>query len=151
MPTVKGVFATLLTGRLINTYVAVLTVAVSAVLVLFMAWRWRQEDRNPTSDSLGVMFAAALAVSLLVAPHMYAYDLTLLLLAIVLVIGSPQWSQKSVQRMALTSIIAFLYIPFVYILLLRWNAMYTLAPVVATFALAVISLPQTIVDRGHRA
>ena len=142
MPTVKGVFATLLAGRVISGYIAVLTVAVSAVLVLFMAWRWRQEDRNPASDSLGVMFAAALAVSILVAQHMYAYDLTLLLLAILLVIGSPQWSQKSVQRMALISIIAFLYIPFVYILLLRWNAMYILGPVVAAFALAVISLAQ---------
>jgi hypothetical protein len=151
MPTVKGFFATPLTGRLSNAYIAVLTVAVSAVLVLFIARRWRQEDRNPASDSLGVMFAAALAVSLLVAPHMYAYDLTLMLLAILLVIGSPQWSQKSVQRTALTSIIAFLYIPFVYILLLRWKAMYTLAPVVAAFALAAISLAQTIVDRGHRA
>jgi len=151
MPTIKGVFATPLTGRLPTVWPSVLTALVSAALLFFAAWQWRQEDRSSGANSSGLMFAAALAVSLVVAPYMYAYDLTLMLLAILLVIGSPQWSQKSVQRMALTSIIAFLYIPLVYTLLLRWNAMYTLAPVVATFALAAISLPQTIVDRGHRA
>src|SRR5260370_38969975 len=104
-----------------------------------MAWRWRQEDRNPASDSLGVMFAAALAVSILVAPHMYAYDLTLMLLAILLIIGSPQWSEKSGQRTVLTVIILILYCP-AYTLLLHWRAMYLLAPVLAVFALAAIIL-----------
>jgi hypothetical protein len=94
------------------------------------------------------MFAAALAVSLVVAPYMYAYDLTLMLLAILLVIGSPQWSEKSGskksgQRVVLTVISVILYCP-VYTLLLRWSAMYFLAPVLAAFALAAISLARKV-------
>jgi hypothetical protein len=144
MPTVKGVFATLLTGRLATVYISVLTAVVSAPLVLFVAWRWRQEDRGRGGNSSGLMFAAALAVSQVAAPHMYAYDLTLMLLAVLLVIGSSRWSEESGQRVVLTAIIVILYCPPVYTLLLRWNSMYILAAVLVAFALAAISLARKI-------
>jgi hypothetical protein len=144
MPTIKGVFAAPLTGRLPTVWLSVLTALVSAALVFFAAWRWRQEDQRPNANSSNLMFAGALAVSLVVAAYMYAYDLTLMLLAILLVIGSPQWSEKSGpeksgQRVVLTVIILILYCP-VYTLLLHGRAMYLLAPVLAAFALAAISL-----------
>jgi predicted branched-subunit amino acid permease len=86
------------------------------------------------------MFAGALAVSQVTAPHLYDYDLTLMLLAVLLVIGSSQWSEESRQRVVLLAVIVILYTPPVYILLLRWQAMYILAPVLVVFALAAISL-----------
>jgi len=139
MPTVKGVFAAPLTGRLATAYSSTLTAIVSASLVLFTAWRWRQQDRNPgANSSSGLMFAAALAVSLVTAPYMYAYDLTLMLLAVLLVIGSPQW-QESGSRSILTAIIVILYCP-VYTVLLHWNAMYIFGLVLVAFALATIGL-----------
>jgi hypothetical protein len=86
------------------------------------------------------MFAAALAVSEVTTPHLYTHDLTLMLLAVLLVIGSPQWLVESSQRMVLIAAIVILYTPPVYLLLLRWQAMSILAPVLVAFALAAISL-----------
>jgi hypothetical protein len=86
------------------------------------------------------MFAAALTVSLVAAPHLYTHDLTLMLLAVLLVIGSSQWPEESGQRVVLIAIMVILYCPVVYVLLLRWQAMYILAPVLVVFALAAISL-----------
>jgi len=63
-----------------------------------------------------------------------------MLLAVLLVIGSSRWSEVSGQRVFLAAIIVILYCPPMYTLLLRWNAMYALAPVLVVFALAAISL-----------
>jgi len=140
MPTIKSFFATLLTGRLAPIHISVLATAVSASLVLFAAWGWRQGERYRGGNSLGLMFAAALAVSEVTTPHLYTHDLTLMLLAVLLVIGSPQWLVESSQRMVLIAAIVILYTPPVYLLLLRWQAMSILAPVLVAFALAAISL-----------
>ena len=138
MPTIKGFVAAFLTHRLTNARINVLAAAVSAALVLFTAWRWRQDDRG--GNSLGLMFAAALTVSQVTAPHLYGYDLTLMLFAVLLVIGSPRWSEESRQRVVLTAIIVILYCPPIYALLLWRQAVYILAPVLVAFALAAISL-----------
>ncbi len=140
MPTVKGFFATLLAGRLAAVYISVLVAAVSVSLVLLVAWRWRQEDRGRGGNSAGLMFAAALTVSLVAAPHLYTHDLTLMLLAVLLVLGSSPWPEESGQRMVLIAIMVILYCPLVYVLLLRWQAMYILAPLLVAFALAAINL-----------
>jgi hypothetical protein len=140
MPTIRGFFAALLTGRVAAGLVSILAEAVSALLILFVAWKWRRADREEGGNSQGLMFAAALAISLVVAPHLYLHDLTLLLLAQLLVIGSPQWSQKSSPRVVLTSIMVILYCPPVYALLLSWQAVYLLAPLLVIFAFAAISL-----------
>lgn len=143
MPTIGGFFATLLTGRLPPVYTSVLGAAVSAPLVLFAAWRWRREDCARDRSSLGLMFAAALAVSQVTAPHLYVHDLTLMLLAVLLVIGSSQWLEKSRQRVVLTGIMVILFCPPAYVLLMRWQATYVFAPVLVAFALAAISLART--------
>jgi hypothetical protein len=139
MPTLRGLFAVLLTGRLAPVQIGVLA-AASISLIFFMAWRWRQQDLRPGGNSFDLMFAAALTVSLVTAPHLYIYDLTLMLLAMLLVMGSSQWSEQSVQRRVLIAVVVILNIPPLYLLLLRWHAMYLLAPVLVAFALAAISL-----------
>ena len=138
MPTVKGFLATLLAGRLSTVDISGLAAAVSAPLVLFVAWRWRQEDKGRGGNSL--MFAAALVVSLMTAPYLFMSDLTLMLLAVLLVVGSSPWSEKSGQRVVLTAIMVILYCPLVYVLLLERQAIYVLAPVLGAFSLAAISL-----------
>ncbi|MGA7926352.1 MAG: glycosyltransferase family 87 protein [Candidatus Sulfotelmatobacter sp.] len=155
MPTVKGALATLLTNRLAMVHISELTAVISGSLILFVAWRWRQEDGGGGRNSSGLMFAAALAVSQVAAPHMYGYDLTLMLLAILLAVGSSQWSEKTGERVVLTAIIVILYCPPVYTMLLQWNSMYILAPVLVAFALAAISLarmaPAGVSARGLSA
>jgi hypothetical protein len=140
MPNVKGVFVTLLGGRLSTAYISVLAAAVSAPLVFFVAWRWRQEDKGRGRNTTGLMFAAALVVSLITAPYLFMSDLTLMLLAVLLVIGSSPWSEKSGQRVVLTAIMVMLYCPPLYVLLLERQAISILVPVLGAFALAASSL-----------
>jgi len=140
MPNVKGFFATLLAGRLSTVSISGLAAAASAPLVLFVAWRWKQEDKGREGTTTGLMFAAALVVSLITAPYSFMSDLTLMLLAVLLVIGSSPWQEKSAPRVVLTVIMVVLYCPPVYILLLDRQAIHILVPVLAAFALAAISL-----------
>jgi len=140
MATLKGFFTRLMIGRFSTVSISALASAVSAFLVLFVAWRWRQEDRRPSGNSQGLMFAAALAVTQVTSPYLLMHELTLMLLAGLLAIGSFEWSGKSWQRALITVAMVILYAPPVYVLLLRWHAMYLLAPVIVAFALAAISL-----------
>ena len=140
MPTVGGIFATLLTGRVTATHLAALTAVASASLLLFTAWRWRKQDRNGGEKSSPLMFAAALVVSQVTAPHLYVHDLTLTLLAVLLVAGTSELQEKSPERTVLIAAMVILYAAPLYVLLLRWELMYLLAPVLTAFALALISL-----------
>ncbi len=140
MPTVRGLFATLFKGQIATVYLSVLAAAVSAPLLFFTAWRWRQEDRDRRGNAQGLMFAAALTISQVTAHHLYTYDLTLMLLVVPLVVSSPQWTEKSQQRKVLTAAIMILFFPPVYVLLTKWKAMCILAPVLVAIALGTISL-----------
>ena len=140
MPTIGGFFSTLLNGHLASVYVSSLALTISACLTLFAAWQWRRQDRDQADCSAGPMFGAALTVSLVTAPHLYVHDLTVMLLAILLVIASSQWTEDWRGRKILTAAIVILYTPIVYLLLPRWHAVYLLAPVLVVFALAAMSL-----------
>jgi hypothetical protein len=63
-----------------------------------------------------------------------------MLLAVLLVVGSSPWVGKSRQRVVLTAIMAILYCPVVFVLLLQWRAMYIFAPARVAFALTAIRL-----------
>jgi hypothetical protein len=140
MPNVTGFLATNLAGHFNGIGVRVLAAVVSTCLIVFAAWRWRQEDARGSANSPGPMFAAALTVSLVVAPHLYSHDLALMLLAVPLVLGCPQWPHPSVQRTILLAVTAILYTPPVYLALLLWWPLCDLAPVLVAFALAAMSL-----------
>ncbi len=147
MPTVNGLFATLLAGRMTGTYISLLAAGVSALLILFVAWRWRREDGVDPGRSLDLMFAAALAVSVVTAPHLYIYDVTLMLLAVLLAMGSSQWLQASAQRTIIIAATVTLYAGPVYVMLVRRSdRLYILAPVLMAFALAAMSLASKVVE-----
>jgi hypothetical protein len=140
MATLKGFFARIMTGRFSTVAISALATAASAFLVLFVAWRWRQEDRRPSGNSLGLMFAAALTVTQVTSPYLLTHELTLMLLAGLLATGSLQWSGKSWQRAVITVAMVILYTPPVYVGLIIWHSMYLLTPVLVAFALAAMSL-----------
>ncbi len=144
MPTIKGLFATILAGRIATVHISALAAAVSLPLLLLVAWRWRQADQASGGNSQALMFAAALAISQVTAPHLFTYDLTLMLLAVPLVICSPQWSHRSRQRLVLVAVIMILYAPPVYILLARWKAMGILATILVAFAVAAMGLARRV-------
>ena len=135
MPTVRGLVAALLGPGVSSGWINALAALVSIGLVLFTAWRWRREERRVDSDSMGLMFAAALTVSLLVTPHLYTYDLVLMLPVMLLMFNSPRWRNDAAWRRVLTVAAVILYAPL-YPLLFLHGASYLLVPVLLVFALS---------------
>jgi hypothetical protein len=56
------------------------------------------------------------------------------------VAGTSELQEKSPERTVLIAAMVILYAAPLYVLLLRWELMYLLAPVLTAFALALISL-----------
>ena len=140
MPTVRGFLAAILTGWVSQKWINAGTALVSAFLILLTAWRWRQEDRRDEDDSLGLIFAAALTVTLITGFYVLAHDMSLMLLAVLLTLASSQQSRESRWWLILKALIAVLYIPFAYMLLLHWHRMSLLFPILVAFVLATFAL-----------
>jgi hypothetical protein len=135
MPTVWGLFTALL-GRFVSlVWIKIFAALTCAGLVLSTAWRWSREQRQRGDESMGPMFAVALTVSLLVTPHLYTYDLTLMLLVMLLTFNSSRWTNDALWRRWLTVAAAILYLP-VYPLLFAHGASFLLVPVLVVFALS---------------
>ena len=140
MPTLKGFLGVLLSGKVSPHWAGTLVGIISAALIMFTAWKWRREDQRSGGGSLNLMFAAALVVTLVTGTHLYVYDLTLMILAVLLVIGSPQWQVKSRWRLVLLVAIGSLYALPCFLWLILQNGLYLLAPAVAFFALSALGL-----------
>jgi len=140
MPTVRGFLAAILTGWVSQKWINAGTALVSAFVILFTAWRWRQEDRRDEDDSLGLIFAAALTVTLITGFYVLAHDMSLMLLAVLLTLASSQQSRDSRWWLVLKALIIVLYLPFVYMLLLHWHRMSMLFPILVIFLLVTFAL-----------
>lgn len=138
MPTVRG-FVTGVLGRVVSGYwLTGISASVSGCLILATAWLWDKQDRGANFD---LMFAASVVVSLLTAPYLYPHDLTPMLLAMTLVVASPEWKRRSKARSLLAAMIAVLYGSAFYLApLLGREQLYLLTPVISLFAIAILSL-----------
>lgn len=156
MPTLTGFLMTLLTPHMRPRWITVAGAILSGALVVLTSWFWRHLERKKTINLSGPMFAAALTASLTAAPYLNLHDLTLMLLAVLLVLGSPQWASGLQWTRILTACIIILYFPPVYILLLRHSKLSLLCPVLLCFAIGSLylaagrvqypALPTTIAD-----
>jgi len=140
MPTVRGFLAAILTGWVSQKWINAGTALVSAFLILFTAWRWRQEDRRDEDDSLGLIFAAALTVTLITGFYVLAHDMSLMLLAVLLALASSQQSRELRWWLILKGSVIVLCLPFAYMLLLHWHQMSMLFPILVAFVLATFAL-----------
>jgi hypothetical protein len=135
MPTIWGFFTALL-GRYVSlVWIKILAAMTCVGLVFFTALRWRREELHRGEESLAPMFASALSVSLLVTPHLYTYDLTLMLLVMLLMFNSFRWTADASWRRSLTIAAVLLYLPL-YPLLFAHGASFLLVPVLLFFALS---------------
>jgi hypothetical protein len=139
MPTLRGFLGALLAGKVAARSIQAAAALVSILLIALTAWRWRHEDRAGGGSS-DLMFAASLVVSEVAAPYLYTHDLTPTLLAVLLVIGSPEWSRNPACRLIVTVSVVILYIPL-YPFLVPLGALFLLAPVLVAFALATSLFP----------
>ena len=97
------------------------------------------------------MFAAGLTVSLVTTPYLYVHDLSLLLLAILVVLGSPRRPPKSFWSHVLTLCVGILYIPPVYLLLLSHDKLSLLFPVILCLAMAMFCLAKECLQQSERS
>lgn len=94
MPNLRGLtFAWLGDGPMAH----LLTRLVSLALVGFAAWKWKADPREPGFD-LG--FALTIAIAVMVSFHLNAYDLTLLLIPLLL---AGEWAMQRAREDLLSS------------------------------------------------
>lgn len=140
MPNLRGLFTALLGGRIASKWIDALVAVSSGGLILFTAKRWRTEDTRGREASTDMMFALALTVSLLTGFYLFVDDLSPLLIAILVAIGSPRWGARSWWRLIGYASIVTLYIPLVYLLLIDWGKLYLLTVVLAAFLCGALGM-----------
>ena len=141
MASVRGILSALLAGHVAPAWIHVAIGLVSGLLIIFTAEVWRRRERHEADSSPGMAFAAALAVTLMTAFHLYPYDLSLLLLATLLTIGSPECSRRKPWRTLLYVSIGIFYLQPLYLLLGHWNRLYLFFLPLCGFALAIFAMP----------
>ena len=153
MPTIHGfVFATLgrkISGTELNIVVAVLSIA----LLVWVAWQW---NRRQESVSFDLMFAAAVAASLLSGSHMFTHDFSPLILSMLLVAGSPSsdtastgsfaWGERAVKA----TLFLFWMFP-IYFLSVKWHCLYLMGPVLLLFTWGTMQRARCVPSTAERA
>jgi hypothetical protein len=107
LPTVWGGTSALLARVVDAARIKIIAGLASAALLIFAAWNWRRSERSTTPD-FRALYAASIAVALLAAPHLYSYDFSLMLLAILLMLNS---KIAASARGWITAATILLYIP----------------------------------------
>ncbi len=95
LPTLRGFLATIMVPWAGHSWIEATAIISAAIMILVTASLWRRHDRLPRGGESRMMFAAALVVSLVTSPYALTHDLSLMLIAILLVVGSQEWSTKS--------------------------------------------------------
>jgi hypothetical protein len=140
MPNVRGFLVGLMKGSIGLRWIYVLTALVSGFFLLFTARLWRRLEERHADDALGPIFAAGITVSLMTGFYLFLNDLSPMLLAAFLVLGSPQWRVKSRWRLLFNSALVIMFVPLVYLLLIHWGRIYLLWIVLAAFVVGVFGM-----------
>lgn len=134
MPNLRGLIAGVLASKFPEIAVG-LTVVLSIAILLFSAESWRND---PSPSHLDLRFSMALIASLLVSYHCYDYDLTLLLIP-VLLIGDRYQSGNLAYRWRLLAPMAVLFLTPLHIILGSRYGLLSLLTVVLLFWLTAIA------------
>ena len=140
MPTVQG-FVYAILGHNVGPWTVKLIVAATSIfLVMFVAWNWRRADSQSGNQSFDLMFAGAMAVSLLTGFHMFTHDFSPLLLAMFLVVAHLHTRGTIALRTTLWTTLALFWMPPIYFAFVSWHTLYLMCPVLLVFALSTLRL-----------
>jgi hypothetical protein len=135
MPTIHGFVYAMLGGKISSLGLSITVLALSLALLFFVARNWDTPGGN-SGDNL--MFAAAVAGSLLSGSHMFTHDFSPLLVAMFIALASlPSRGHRGV-RAALIFTLVVLWLPPAYFILVAFHGMYLMCPVLALFAIAAV-------------
>lgn len=143
MATVGG-FVHPIFGKILGHGAASLIVAgVSICLILWTAWRPGKISFAAEQRASDLMFAAAVIVSLAVSLHMFTYDLSPLLLPMLLVTTHFPERRNTVLRIVLGTALLLLWMPPIFMLLLARHTVYFWFPVLMLFLIGIFRLAET--------
>ena len=134
MPTINGFVYALLGNWLTHTELVVAVALLSLGLLGWLAFQWQSIEAWSTSYDL--MFAAALAASLLCGAHMFTHDFSPMILAILLIVADlakTRGLQAKLPTLATRVIVLLFCTPPIYFLFVKWHCLYLMAPVLLAF------------------
>jgi hypothetical protein len=120
---------------------------VSIFLLLWTAWRWKKAGLTADQRTFDLMFAAAVVVSLATSLHMFTYDLSPLLLAMLLVTTYFPGRSHTVLRIVLGTTLIMFWMPPLFLLLLARHTVYLWFPVLMLFLIGIFKLAETGAER----
>jgi alpha-1,2-mannosyltransferase len=137
MPTLHGFLYALL-GHWVTSGISILTAILSFLFIFLVAKNsaWTRE----ADDSFDLMFAGAVAVSLMTGFHMFTHDFSPLMLALVLVLAHFPRAEYSRRRLIIAVPLVVFWMPPIYFALVNWHCMYLMFPMLVIFAMSAISL-----------
>jgi hypothetical protein len=136
MPTIHGFIYALLGTRISPLQLTFTVFLLSVALLVFIALHWRTTHRH-TEDRL--MFAAAVAASLLTGLHMFTHDFSPLLLAAFIAAASLRSLSHTVLRGILLFTLLVFWLPPTYFFLVGLHKLYLMCPVLLLFVFCVIA------------
>jgi len=151
MATIQGFMQPLLGGVLGHAAVSLIVAGVSIFLILWTAWRWRKAGFAADRRTFDLMFAAAIVVSLVTGFHMFTYDLSPLMLAMLLVAGHFPGTSQTPLRLILGTTLVMFWIPPLYLALLARHCVYLWVPVLMVFMIGTFKLAESPAEEMSRA
>ena len=109
MPTLRGLFHSVLAPLLPASAINGMVVLVSGFLIGYVVWRWRGQGLG-AGQGFDLMFAAALVIAQVTSHHLLIHDLSPTLIAVLLILGSARYAERSLWRPTRTAVIAALYV-----------------------------------------
>jgi len=135
MPTIYGFVHAILGRELPPRALNLLVACLSIVLLAFVAWKW-QSVANRKSNQL--MFAAAIATSLLAGSHMFTHDFSPLLLALFVAGANFPQQQYRGLRFVLAATMVLFWTFAIYFLCVAWHCLFLMCPILLVFAFSAM-------------
>ena len=135
MPTIYG-FVHALFGKVIGrTGLNLFVAALSLALLVLIAWQWLSKFEGKADD---LMFASAIAASLVTGSHMFTHDFSPMLLALFLAgANSPPRPHRGLRFALAATMVLFWLFP-IYFLFVAWHCLYLMCPVLLLFAISAL-------------
>jgi hypothetical protein len=140
MATVQGFVHAVLRHTVPGRVQTAIVGAASLALVAGVAHLWNRAAGKDPAAAFDLYFSAAVVVSLMTGFHMFAHDLSPLLLALLLVTAHFPAPGRMPLRVALGTTLGIFWAPPVHFLLLAGHCAYLLFPVLLIFTVATLKL-----------
>ena len=135
MPTLYGFLYAFMGRRISHTELNLIVLMLSIFQLAVVAWYWKSHDEYGSSD---LMFASAIAASLLAGSHMFTHDFSPLALALFIALANfPERKHRKLRWTLTATVVLFWTVP-IYFLFVAWHCLYLLCPVLLLFAFSTL-------------